>query len=108
MLQSCEIVGRGLKMADKHRIQGQQQQEEWSPYVGPRPFKREPEEQKLFFGRKYESEKIISLIYRDLVYLAVGFVTTFLALEAAWHFTACKIKDKSIKPCLYKQIGLVS
>src|SRR6188472_360112 len=63
-------------MANKHhRIQGQQQQEEWSPYVGPRPFKREPEEQKLFFGRKYESEKIISLIYSHklvLIYAQSG------------------------------------
>jgi len=48
------------------------------------------------------------MIIEDLAYVAVGFVTTFLALEAAWHFTACKIKDKTIKPCLYKQIGLVS
>jgi hypothetical protein len=48
------------------------------------------------------------MIIGDLAYLAVGFAATFLALEAAWHFTACKIKDKSIKPCLYKQIGLVS
>jgi hypothetical protein len=48
------------------------------------------------------------MIIGDLDYLAVGFVATFLALEAAWHFTACKIKDKTIKPCLHKQIGLVS
>jgi hypothetical protein len=41
-------------------------------------------------------------------YLAIGFATTFLALEAAWHFTACKIKDKRMKPCFYKQIGLLS
>jgi YVTN family beta-propeller protein len=52
-----------------------QQQQEWTPYVGPRPFKRDPEEQKLFFGRKYESEKIISLIYSHklvLVYAQSG------------------------------------
>jgi len=48
------------------------------------------------------------MITGDLASLAVGFATTFLALEAAWHFTACKIKDKTIKPCLYKQIGIVS
>jgi hypothetical protein len=36
-----------------------------------------------------------------------GFAITYLALEAAWHFTACKLKDKSIKPCLFKQIGLL-
>jgi hypothetical protein len=48
------------------------------------------------------------MIIENLAYLATGFVTTFLALEAGWHFTACKIKDKTIKPCLYKKIGLVS
>ncbi|HJT46562.1 MAG TPA: hypothetical protein VJ729_00150 [Nitrososphaeraceae archaeon] len=48
------------------------------------------------------------MVFENLTYLAVGFATTFLALEAAWHFTACKIKDKTIKPCLYKQLGLVS
>jgi hypothetical protein len=51
---------------------------------------------------------IAVMIIGDLAYQAVGFVTTFLAPEAAWHFTACKIKDKTIKSCLYKQIGLVS
>jgi hypothetical protein len=50
------------------------------------------------------------MVLENLAYLALGFATTFLALDAAWHFTACKIKDKTttIKPCLYKQIGLVS
>jgi hypothetical protein len=33
------------------------------------------------------------MIFGDLVYLTIGFATTFLALEAAWHFTACKIKE---------------
>ena len=47
------------------------------------------------------------MIIENLAYVAIGFVTTFLALEAAWHFTADKIKDKTIKPSLYKQIGLV-
>jgi hypothetical protein len=41
----------------------------------------------------------------NIAYVAGGFATVFFALEAAWHFTACKIKDK---PCLYKQLGLVS
>jgi hypothetical protein len=44
----------------------------------------------------------------NIAYVGIGFATAFLALEGAWHFTACKIKDKSIKPCLYKQIRLVS
>jgi hypothetical protein len=50
----------------------------------------------------------IQYMLENIAYVGIGFATTFLALEAAWHFTACKIKDKSIKPCLYKQIGLVS
>lgn len=44
----------------------------------------------------------------NIAYVSIGFAISFLALEAAWHFAACKIKDKSIKPCFYKQIGLVS
>jgi hypothetical protein len=43
----------------------------------------------------------------NIAYVSLGFATVFLALEAAWHFTACKIKDKSIKPCFYKQIGIL-
>ena len=37
------------------------------------------------------------------IYVLFGFISTYLALEVAWHFTACKIEDKSIKPCLFKQ-----
>jgi len=48
------------------------------------------------------------MVLENLAYVAIGFVTTFMALEAAWHFTACKIKDKTLKPCLYKQLGMVS
>ena len=44
----------------------------------------------------------------NIAYMGIGFAAIFLALEGAWHFTACKIKDKPIKPCLYKQLGLVS
>ncbi|MFL6393033.1 MAG: hypothetical protein ACJ708_00025 [Nitrososphaeraceae archaeon] len=43
----------------------------------------------------------------NIAYAGLGFATVFLALEAAWHFTACKINDKSIKPYLYKQIGIL-
>ena len=43
----------------------------------------------------------------NIAYVGVGFAAVLLGLEAAWHFTACKIKDKSIKPCLYKQIGIL-
>jgi hypothetical protein len=40
----------------------------------------------------------------SLLYLTMGFVVTYLSLEVAWHFTACKIKDKKIKPCMFKEI----
>ena len=43
----------------------------------------------------------------NIAYAGLGFAAVLLGLEAAWHFTACKIKDKSIKPCLYKQIGIL-
>jgi hypothetical protein len=29
----------------------------------------------------------------NLLYVIVGFAVTYLSLELAWHFTACKIKD---------------
>jgi hypothetical protein len=38
------------------------------------------------------------------VYVALGFVVSYLALEGGWHFTACKIKDKAITPCIFKQV----
>ena len=41
-----------------------------------------------------------------LIYTAIGFIGTLLGLEAAQHFTACKIRDKKIKPCMYKEIKL--
>ena len=43
----------------------------------------------------------------NIAYVGLGFADVLLGLEAAQHFTACKIKDKSIKPCLYKQIGIL-
>jgi hypothetical protein len=49
----------------------------------------------------------ISLMLESIAYTGLSFATVFLALEAAWHFTACKIHDKSIKPCFYKQIGIL-
>jgi hypothetical protein len=42
------------------------------PYVGPRPFSRDVEDQKRFFGRDYETEKIISLIYSHKIVLIYG------------------------------------
>lgn len=46
-----------------------------------------------------------------LIYLAIGFIVTYLSLEVAWHFTACRIKivgENSVKPCLFKQVKLVA
>ena len=42
----------------------------------------------------------------NLLYVIIGFVATYLSLEVAWHFTACKIKDNSskIKPCVFKEV----
>jgi hypothetical protein len=37
-------------------------------------------------------------------YAALGFAVSYLALEGGWHFTACKIKDKAIPPCIFKQV----
>jgi mannose/fructose/N-acetylgalactosamine-specific phosphotransferase system component IIC len=48
----------------------------------------------------------ISLI-ESIAYIAIGFATAFLSLEAVWHLTACRIQDRTIKPCFYKQIRLV-
>ena len=42
----------------------------------------------------------------NIAYIGLGFAAVFFALESAWHFTACKVHDKSIKPCFYKQVGL--
>jgi hypothetical protein len=41
-----------------------------------------------------------------VIYPVIGFVGTLLGLEAAWHFTACRIPLDSIKPCIYKQVKL--
>jgi hypothetical protein len=45
-------------------------------------------------------------MFENLIYPVIGFVGTLLGLEVAWHFTACRIPDKSIKPCMYKQLKL--
>jgi hypothetical protein len=34
----------------------------------------------------------------------LGFAVTYLALEVAWHFTACGLHSKEIKPCLFKEV----
>jgi mannose/fructose/N-acetylgalactosamine-specific phosphotransferase system component IIC len=43
----------------------------------------------------------------SIAYIAIGFATAFFSLEAVWHLTACRIQDRTIKPCFYKQIRLV-
>ena len=40
----------------------------------------------------------------NLLYLIAGFVSTYLSLEVAWHYTACRIKDNKIRPCVFKEI----
>jgi hypothetical protein len=42
----------------------------------------------------------------NVIYPVIGFVGTLLGLEAAWHFTACRIPKDRIKPCMYKQVKL--
>lgn len=39
-----------------------------------------------------------------LGYVVLGFAISYLTLEGGWHFAACKIKDKSIPPCVFKQV----
>ena len=47
-----------------------------------------------------------SCMFEYLIYSAIGFVGTLLALEIGWHFTACSIHDKTMKPCMFKQVKL--
>src|SRR5215831_15616259 len=46
-------------------------------------------------------------MFENMTYIVLGFATVFFSLEAVWHLTACKIHDKSIKPCFYKQIRIL-
>jgi hypothetical protein len=43
----------------------------------------------------------------NLLYVIIGFVATYLSLEVAWHYTACRIKDKRMKPCVFKEIKTI-
>jgi hypothetical protein len=47
------------------------------------------------------------IMIENLLYLVMGFVVTYLSLELAWHFTACRIKDKNLKPCMFKEIKVL-
>jgi len=40
----------------------------------------------------------------NILYLIIGFAATYLSLEVAWHFSACRVKDNKIKPCMFKEI----
>ena len=46
-----------------------------NPYVGPRPFERNPEDQARFFGRAYEAKQIVAMVLSNpetLVYSQSG------------------------------------
>src|SRR5688572_25738016 len=52
-----------------------EKQQNFIPFIGPRPFSQDLKDQKIFFGRNYESERIISLIFSHklvLVYAQSG------------------------------------
>jgi len=55
----------------------------------------------------YSLNTIEANMFENIVYVGLGFAAVFFALESAWHFTACKIRNKSLQPCFYKQIGLL-
>ena len=44
----------------------------------------------------------------NLLYVIAGFAVTYLSLEVAWHFNACRLKGYGkIKPCMFKEIKTV-
>lgn len=43
----------------------------------------------------------------DAFYVLLGFIPAYLALETAWHFTACKRYEISASPCVFKQVKMV-
>ena len=47
------------------------------------------------------------MVIESLLYVVIGFVVTYLSLELAWHFSACRIKDKKMRPCMFKEIKTV-
>jgi hypothetical protein len=47
------------------------------------------------------------MMIENILYVIIGFVVTYLSLELAWHFTACKIKDNKLRPCMFKEIKSV-
>lgn len=47
------------------------------------------------------------MAWADVLYVLLGFIPAYLALEAAWHFTACKHREISTSPCVFKQVKMV-
>jgi hypothetical protein len=42
-----------------------------------------------------------------VAYSLLGFGAAYLALEVAWHFTACRIQGGTLlKPCIFKQVRM--
>jgi hypothetical protein len=42
-----------------------------------------------------------------VAYSLLGFGAAYLALETAWHYTACKIQGGTVlKPCIFKQVKM--
>jgi hypothetical protein len=42
-----------------------------------------------------------------VAYSLLGFGAAYLALEMAWHFTACRIQGGNLlKPCIFKQVKM--
>jgi hypothetical protein len=73
--------GRSLKMQREHKQQeNRQQRRQVNPYVGPRPFTRNPKDRNLFFGRNDETDEIISLIYGRPLVLAYAPLLFYLAI----------------------------
>lgn len=42
-----------------------------------------------------------------VAYSLLGFSAAYLALEMAWHFTACRVQGGNLlKPCIFKQVKM--
>ena len=42
-----------------------------------------------------------------VIYSVIGFAISYLSLEVTWHITACRMSDKTIKPCLFKVVKTI-
>lgn len=47
------------------------------------------------------------MMIENLLYVVIGFVVTYISLELAWHSTTCRIKDKKIRPRIFKEVKTV-